>query len=61
MSDHAPPKTPAICDECGTTMNHHAMKIDYSVEAASDDPVFGGALQEVHTCPQCGHVQLRQA
>ena len=40
-----------IC-ECGAEMNHHAMKIDYSVE--------DGALQEVHTCPECGRSALRR-
>ena len=42
-------------------MNNHSMKIDYSVEDSTDDAVFGGVLQEVHTCPHCGHIQLRQA
>jgi Uncharacterized protein conserved in bacteria len=54
-------QTPLICPVCGATMNHHAMKIDYSVEDATDDPVFGGTLQEVHTCPHCGHSELRKA
>ncbi len=52
---------PLICRVCGAEMNHHAMKIDYSVEDSRDDSVFGGALQEVHTCPHCGHVELRKA
>ena len=42
-------------------MNHHAMKIDYSVADTSDDSTFGGALEEVHTCPNCGHIELRKA
>ena len=49
-----------ICSKCGATMNHHAMKVDYSHEDSTDDPVFGGVLQEVHACPHCGHTQLRQ-
>ena len=49
-----------ICSKCGATMNHHAMKVDYSREDSTDDPVFGGAVQEVHTCPHCGHIQLRR-
>ena len=45
-------KAPMIC-ECGAEMNHHAMKIDYSIE--------DGVMQEVHTCPVCGRSELRQA
>jgi ribosomal protein S27AE len=51
-----------ICPDCGAEMNHHAMKIDYSVEdAALIDPTFGGVVQEAHTCPQCGRSDLRRA
>jgi C4-type Zn-finger protein len=50
-----------ICPVCGTRMNHHADKVDYSIEDAADDPVFGGALAEVHTCAHCGRVELRHA
>ena len=51
-----------ICPECGAEMNHHAMKIDYSVEdPTSVDSVFDGVLKEVHTCPNCGRIELRQA
>jgi len=42
-----------ICTDCGAEMNHHAMKVDYSVE--------DGQLKEVHTCPECGHCALRDA
>jgi len=50
------------CPECGAEMNHHAMKIDYSVEDPSgDDAIYGGALHEAHTCPKCGHTELRRA
>jgi ribosomal protein S27AE len=50
------------CPNCGVDMNHHAMKIDYDVEDASlVDPVFGGALKEVHTCPECGRTEFRAA
>ena len=48
-------KEPLICKRCGAVMNHHADKVDYSVEDSADDSVFGGALQEVHTCPHCGN------
>lgn len=53
-------KEPMICHGCGAVMNHHATKVDYSVDDASDDPVFGGVLEEVHTCPHCGHIELRK-
>jgi ribosomal protein L37AE/L43A len=51
-----------ICRECGAEMNHHAMKIDYSVDdPLAIDPAFGGAVQEAHTCPECGRTDVRQA
>ena len=49
------------CPECGAKMNHHATKVDYSEEADAMDPVFGGTLEEVHTCPACGWIELRKA
>ncbi|HEX3183391.1 MAG TPA: hypothetical protein VHQ94_01280 [Pyrinomonadaceae bacterium] len=61
MSQQEPAKAPMICSKCGATMNHHAMKVDYSGADSTEDAVFGGAVQEVHTCPHCGHVQLRGA
>jgi predicted RNA-binding Zn-ribbon protein involved in translation (DUF1610 family) len=42
-----------ICTDCGAEMNHHAMKIDYTVA--------DGAVQEVHTCPECGQSEMRRA
>jgi hypothetical protein len=43
-------------------MNHHAMKIDYGVDdSAFVDAVFGGAVKEAHTCPECGRSELRAA
>lgn len=53
-------EAPMICPVCGAQMNHHARKIDYSVEDENYDPAFGGALREVHTCPGCGKVELRE-
>lgn len=54
-------KPKLICPHCGAEMNHHAMKIDYSVEdPALIDPTFGGVVEEVHECPN-GHISLRQA
>ncbi len=38
------------------------MKIEYSSDDSSlIDEVFGGVLEEVHTCPHCGHISLRHA
>jgi len=51
-----------ICPDCGSEMNHHANKIDYSYAAddsAGDESIFGGVLQEAHTCPSCSRVELR--
>ncbi len=53
-----------ICPECEVEMNHHATKIDYSASLdnpAAIDPVFGGVLQEVHACPECGKNELRES
>jgi len=44
-----------ICPVCGTTMNHHADKLDYSVSATAESGL-GGIVQQVHTCPGCGNV-----
>jgi predicted nucleic-acid-binding Zn-ribbon protein len=48
-----------ICPKCGAEMNHHADKIDYASEDESVDTVFGGVLNEIHTCPKCGHIETR--
>ena len=51
-----------ICPDCGVEMNHHAMKIDYgSDDPAIVDPILGGVLNEVHSCPNCGKTELRAA
>ena len=51
-----------ICPACGAQMNHHAMKIDYSVDDQTEvDPVSGGSIKEVHTCPKCGRIEMRPA
>src|SRR5207237_5820757 len=42
----------ATCSVCGSLLNHHAEKIDFS---AGDS----GALQQVNQCPVCGNVELR--
>ena len=55
-------KPKMICPECGAEMNHHAIKIDYSIDdPALIDPAFGGVVEETHTCPECGYVALRPA
>jgi ribosomal protein S27AE len=51
-----------ICPDCGVEMNHHATKIDYGVDdPAVADPAFGGVLNEAHTCPECGRIELSAA
>ena len=50
-----------ICPDCGAEMNRHAIKVDYGVDDASVNSVFGGALNEVHTCPECGRAEVRAA
>jgi len=53
-------KPKMICPECGAEMNHHAVKVDYNPDdPALSDPDFGGVVQEVHTCPECGRISLR--
>lgn len=55
-----------VCPKCGTQMNHHANKLDYTA-ALTDldtvDPTLGGILEEVHTCsnPSCKNVEVRAA
>ena len=48
------------CPHCGSTMNHHAVKIEYSSEEPST-PEFEGVLRNVHTCPACGAVEMTAA
>ena len=50
------------CSDCGSEMNHHADKIDYSAGAAEPDSIdeeLGGVVGEIHTCPECGKTALR--
>jgi hypothetical protein len=52
------------CPECGTEMNFHAEKVDYSAALAdprSMDPELGGVVEEFHTCPGCKFVLERPA
>jgi predicted RNA-binding Zn-ribbon protein involved in translation (DUF1610 family) len=48
------------CSACGTPMNQHAQKVDFSSPMTAD-PVFSGTLQEIHQCAGCGNVQMRPA
>ena len=48
-----------ICPACGTTMNHHADKMEYADGAG--EPAGGGVVMEVHTCPGCGNVGTQPA
>lgn len=50
-----------ICPACGAEMNHHADKIDGSTDVPEEvDADLGGALEEVHVCPECGKTMLRK-
>ncbi|HEX8501162.1 MAG TPA: hypothetical protein VF659_11285 [Pyrinomonadaceae bacterium] len=53
-----------VCPACGVEMNLHAEKVDYT-DAAPDaegfDPDLGGAIEEFHTCPDCGRTHTRPA
>jgi hypothetical protein len=44
-------------------MNLHAEKVDYSaaLEEGQPDPVFGGVVEEAHSCPECGRTAVRPA
>jgi NAD(P)H-dependent FMN reductase len=51
-----------MCSACGSPMNQHAQKVDFSaIGRMPADPVFHGVVQEVHQCASCGNVQLRPA
>jgi rubrerythrin len=55
---------PMRCPTCGFEMNHHADKVDYTAaleNPAEADPAFGGLLEEVFTCPNCGRTETRPA
>jgi ribosomal protein S27AE len=56
--------SPMICPRCGAEMNHHAEKLLHptgSAEEACMDPVLGGIVEELHTCPACGTGASRRA
>jgi ribosomal protein S27AE len=43
-----------ICANCNVPMNQHAEKLVYVSDDTYPDPVLGGVIQEMHTCPKCG-------
>jgi len=55
-------QNPMMCTTCGIPMNRHAEKL---VEPRDEDEVlrsnalFGGEIEEIHTCPGCGCVGSR--
>ena len=51
------------CPDCAIDLNHHADKIDYAtaLESGLMDPELGGVILEVHTCPECGKTEVRNA
>jgi predicted RNA-binding Zn-ribbon protein involved in translation (DUF1610 family) len=57
------PKEKMKCPVCGASMNNHAEKISYDIGEGKykPDPEFGGIVEEVHTCPNCGNVELTNA
>jgi predicted RNA-binding Zn-ribbon protein involved in translation (DUF1610 family) len=53
-----------VCPTCGSEMNLHAEKVDYTDPAAGGegfDPDLGGVVEEFHTCPHCGRTLARRA
>jgi predicted RNA-binding Zn-ribbon protein involved in translation (DUF1610 family) len=57
-----------ICPRCGFEMNHHADKVvrgvgvpDAVPNLRAIDPLLGGSISEFHTCPNCGHIEIRNA
>ena len=57
------PKKKMICPRCGAEMNNHAEKISYEAAEGNRNPdaVFGGVVDEIHTCPGCANVESRAA
>jgi predicted RNA-binding Zn-ribbon protein involved in translation (DUF1610 family) len=53
-----------ICPDCGVEMNYHAEKLDPMAALANPeavDPVLGGAVSEIHSCPNCGKSASRRS
>ena len=56
--------TKMICSHCGHEMNFHAEKVNQSARADSESDwgaEFGGVVEEIHTCPECGAIATRRA
>jgi ribosomal protein S27AE len=51
MATHS---TAVMCPNCKLPMNHHAEKMVYVGDETQSDPVLGGVIQQMHTCPRCG-------
>lgn len=52
-----------ICPRCGVEMNEHAEKlVDPSCAEMVEhvDPVLGGVVVQMHTCPRCGGGAMRE-
>jgi ribosomal protein S27AE len=52
------------CPECGVEMNHHAEKLVYPstpAEAELAHAAWGGWIEQIHCCPECGGTQSRRA
>ena len=52
-----------ICPNCQVEMNFHAVKVDYTGvgnKTGSVDRMFGGILEEFHSCPKCGTTATRE-
>jgi hypothetical protein len=67
MNENEPVKRSAdghvICPCCGSEMNRHAEKPDYSADPSGPafDAVLGAVLMEFHTCPCCRFIVERAA
>jgi ribosomal protein S27AE len=56
-----PKRKKVICLKCGDKMNFHAEKPDYAATQTNPelvDPYFGAVIEETHTCPGCGNIEL---
>jgi rRNA maturation endonuclease Nob1 len=49
------------CPDCGVEMNHHANKIEDSVDSPEEiNADSGGTFEEAHFCPECGKTVMRK-
>lgn len=58
-----PSSAKMICPKCRIEMNHHCDKLVHVPDssAAKIDENLGGALEEFHSCPNCGGIASRPA